>query len=80
MEKRIIYAAVSIMIFVFSPAHALTLLAEQNIDRVGCDSEVLSCRAQMAFNSLLSARMHVVLIKTVCLGILILDPARICVS
>jgi PAN domain len=37
MEKRIIYAAVSIMIFVFSPAHALTLLAEQNIDRVGCD-------------------------------------------
>jgi PAN domain-containing protein len=38
MEKRIICLAVSLMIFVFSPAHAFTLGAlEFDIDRVGCD-------------------------------------------
>jgi len=38
MEKRIICLAVSIMIFVFSPAHAFTLfLPEFNTDRPGCD-------------------------------------------
>ena len=37
MEKRIICLAVGIMIFVFFPAHAFTLLDEAGIDRPGCD-------------------------------------------
>jgi hypothetical protein len=34
---RIIRLAVSVMIFVFSPAHAFTLFIESGIDRPGCD-------------------------------------------
>jgi hypothetical protein len=37
MEKRIIGLAVSVIIFVFSPAHAFTLTPEFNTDRPGCD-------------------------------------------
>jgi hypothetical protein len=37
MERSIICLAVSIMIFVFSPAHAFTLFAEVETDRPGCD-------------------------------------------
>jgi len=37
MEKRIICLTVGIMIFVFFPAHAFTLLNEGGSDRPGCD-------------------------------------------
>src|SRR5215813_3125076 len=37
MEKRIICLAVSLMIFVFSPAHAFTLTPEFDTNRPGCD-------------------------------------------
>ena len=37
MEKRIIWLAVSLIIFVFSPAHAGTLTVEYETDRPGCD-------------------------------------------
>ena len=37
MEKRIICLAAGIMIFVFFPAHAFTLLDEDGVDRPGCD-------------------------------------------
>ena len=37
MEKRIICLAVGLMIFVFSPAHALSLIVEYDRDRAGCD-------------------------------------------
>ena len=37
METRLIRLAVSVMIFVFSPAHAFTLFVEAGIDRPGCD-------------------------------------------
>ena len=37
MEKRIICLAAGIMIFVFFPAHAFTLLNEGGSDRPGCD-------------------------------------------
>jgi hypothetical protein len=37
MKKRIICLAVSLMIFVFSPAHAFSLIVETDTDRPGCD-------------------------------------------
>jgi hypothetical protein len=37
MGKRIICLAVSLVTFVFSPAHAFTLTIEENTDRPGCD-------------------------------------------
>jgi PAN domain len=37
MEKRIICLAVSLMIFVFSQAHAINLPVEFDFDRPGCD-------------------------------------------
>lgn len=37
MEKRIVCLAVSLMVFVFSPAHALILTLESDTDRPGCD-------------------------------------------
>jgi hypothetical protein len=37
MEKHIFCLAVSLMIFGFSPAHAITISIEASIDRVGCD-------------------------------------------
>jgi hypothetical protein len=37
MEKRMICLAVSLMIFIFSSAHAFTLTVELGTDRPGCD-------------------------------------------
>jgi hypothetical protein len=37
MEKRILCLTVSLMIFIFSPAHAFTLFYEGQTDRPGCD-------------------------------------------
>jgi hypothetical protein len=37
VEKRIIWFVVSLMIPIFSPAHAFTLYPEYNTDRPGCD-------------------------------------------
>jgi len=37
MERCIICLAMSLMMFVFSPAHAFTLTVEIDMDRPGCD-------------------------------------------
>jgi hypothetical protein len=56
MEKRIICLAVSLVIFVFSPAHAFILLGEGETDRPGCDfSRFVVPRANDPFFSVVCA-------------------------
>jgi len=57
MEKRIISLAVSLIIFVFSSAHAFTLINEYNTDRVGCDYRTFAVPGA-TFGSAYSACMN----------------------
>jgi hypothetical protein len=78
MERSIICLAVSIMIFVFSPAHGFTLFPEVNTDRPGCDFKNFVVPGANASNAKpVSARMHVVLILTVRLGALMPGRAQV---
>jgi hypothetical protein len=55
MEKRITWLAVSLMISIFSPAHAFTLTSENHVDLPGCDYKNFDVPDNVPYNVCMDA-------------------------